>query len=79
MPAGVSNLPGGMIASGLIGAAGQARAVAEVLFEQRRCESLAYCRTMTAVYALHRVMYADDEAEYLLVHGLLHLLGFDHV
>lgn len=65
MPAGVSNLPGGMIPAGLIGAAGQERAVAEVLFEQRRCESLAYCRTMTAVYALHRVMYADDEAEYL--------------
>lgn len=35
------------------------------MFEQRQCENLAYCRTMTAVYALHRVMYADDEAEYL--------------
>lgn len=65
MPAALSGLPGGMVPSGLIGAVGQERAVAEVLFEQRRCESLAYCRTMTAVYALHRVMYADDEAEYL--------------
>ncbi|WP_336670176.1 HNH endonuclease signature motif containing protein [Tsukamurella sp. USMM236] len=65
MPAGLSDLPGGIIPSGLLGAGGQERAVAEVLFEQRRCESLAYCRTMTVVYALHRVMYADDEAEYL--------------
>lgn len=65
MPAGLSDLTEGMVPSGLIGAVGQERAVAEVLFEQRRCESLAYCRTMTAVYALHRVMYADDEAEYL--------------
>ncbi|WP_102102005.1 HNH endonuclease signature motif containing protein [Tsukamurella tyrosinosolvens] len=65
MPAGLRGLPGILIPSGLVGAVGQERAVAEMLFEQRRCESLAYCRTMTAVYALHRVMYADDEAEYL--------------
>lgn len=65
MPVGLSNLPAGMIPAGLLGAGGQECAVAEVLLEQRRSESIAYCRTMTAVYALHRVMYADGEAQYL--------------
>lgn len=44
--------------------------VAEMLFEQRRCEGLAYCRTMTAVYALYRVMYADEEAAFLAQPGV---------
>ncbi len=65
LPAALSDLPGDLLPSGLAGAGGRERAVAEVVFEQRRCENLAYCRTMTAVYALHRVMYADDEAEFL--------------
>lgn len=65
LPSAICDLPGELLPPGLVGAGGQERAIAAILFEQRRCEGLAYCRTMTAVYALHRVMYADDEAEYL--------------
>lgn len=43
--------------------------MARILFEQRCDENLAFCRTMTSVYALHRVMYADGEAEYLAQPG----------
>ena len=36
------------------------------------------CPTVTAAQAAEHGRSADDEAEYLLVHGILHLLGFDH-
>lgn len=65
LPTALRDLPGDLIPPGLAGAEGRERVLAEVLFEQRRVESAGYCRTMTAVYALHRAMYADDEAEYL--------------
>ncbi|BDD82486.1 hypothetical protein TPB0596_22490 [Tsukamurella pulmonis] len=61
----LSDLPGDLIPPGLVAAMGRERVIAEVLFEQRRSEGLAYCRTMTSLYALYRAMYADDEAEYL--------------
>ncbi|MET9328120.1 hypothetical protein, partial [Tsukamurella sp. NPDC003166] len=65
LPDALRVLPEDLIPQGLAGARGEDRVVAEVLFEQRRVEGVAYCRTMTAVYALHRAMYADDEAQYL--------------
>ncbi|GAB3135229.1 hypothetical protein GCM10027289_28560 [Tsukamurella serpentis] len=54
-----------MISPALVSANGREREIAEALFEQRRSENLAYCRTLTCVYALHRAMYADGEADYL--------------
>ena len=36
------------------------------------------CPSVTAVQAADHGRTADEEAEYLLVHGILHLLGFDH-
>ena len=36
------------------------------------------CPAVTARQAADNGRTADEEAEYLLVHGLLHLLGFDH-
>ncbi len=36
------------------------------------------CPTVTARQAAEHGRSADAEAEYLLVHGLLHLLGYDH-
>ena len=36
------------------------------------------CPAVTARQAREHGRTADAEAEYLLVHGLLHLLGFDH-
>ncbi|HHV21983.1 MAG TPA: rRNA maturation RNase YbeY [Propionibacterium sp.] len=36
------------------------------------------CPTITAAQAAEHGRTPDDEAEYLLVHGMLHLLGFDH-
>ncbi len=36
------------------------------------------CPAVTARQAADNGRSADEEAEYLLVHGLLHLLGFDH-
>lgn len=36
------------------------------------------CPAVTAAQAAQHGREADAEAEYLLVHGILHLLGFDH-
>jgi probable rRNA maturation factor len=36
------------------------------------------CPAVTSRQAAEHVRTPDAEAEYLLVHGLLHLLGFDH-
>lgn len=36
------------------------------------------CPTITAAQAAEHGRRPDEEAEYLLVHGILHLLGFDH-
>jgi len=36
------------------------------------------CPTVTAAQAAENGREPDEEAEYLLVHGLLHLLGHDH-
>jgi len=36
------------------------------------------CPAVTAGQAREHGRLPDDEAEYLLVHGLLHLLGYDH-
>ncbi|MDO5682113.1 MAG: rRNA maturation RNase YbeY [Propionibacteriaceae bacterium] len=36
------------------------------------------CPTVTAAQAIEHGRSPDAEAEYLLVHGMLHLLGFDH-
>lgn len=36
------------------------------------------CPSVTARQAADNGRTTDEEAEYLLVHGLLHLLGFDH-
>lgn len=36
------------------------------------------CPTITAAQAAEHGRTPDDEAEYLLVHGILHLVGFDH-
>ncbi|MET9327346.1 hypothetical protein, partial [Tsukamurella sp. NPDC003166] len=65
LPEALRDLPEDLIPRGLADARGEERAVAEILFEQRRVECVAYCRTMTVVYALHRALYADDEAQYL--------------
>lgn len=69
IPAALREVPEDLIPSGLGGVGRGEREVAEVLFEQRRSENVAYCRTMAAVYTLHRVMYADEEAEYLASPG----------
>jgi probable rRNA maturation factor len=39
---------------------------------------IVLCPAVTARQAQEHGRTADAEAEYLLVHGLLHLLGFDH-
>ncbi|NNG21138.1 rRNA maturation RNase YbeY [Naumannella sp. ID2617S] len=39
---------------------------------------IVLCPAVTSRQAAEHGRSADDEAEYLLVHGLLHLLGFDH-
>lgn len=36
------------------------------------------CPTITSAQAAEHGREPDEEAEYLLVHGILHLLGFDH-
>lgn len=36
------------------------------------------CPPITAAQAAEHGRTPDDEAEYLLVHGILHLVGFDH-
>jgi probable rRNA maturation factor len=36
------------------------------------------CPTITAAQAAEHGRSPDEEAEYLLAHGVLHLLGFDH-
>mgnify|MGYP002735409639 CR=1 FL=1 len=36
------------------------------------------CPTITAAQAAEHGRTPKDEAEYLLVHGILHLVGFDH-
>lgn len=39
---------------------------------------IVLCPTVTARQAANLGRTPDEEAEYLLVHGILHLLGFDH-
>jgi probable rRNA maturation factor len=39
---------------------------------------IVLCPAVTARQAADNGRTADEEAEYLLVHGLLHLLGYDH-
>jgi len=39
---------------------------------------IVLCPAVTARQAREHSRTPEDEAEYLLVHGLLHLLGFDH-
>lgn len=39
---------------------------------------IVLCPTVTAAQASENNRSPEDEADYLLVHGLLHLLGFDH-
>lgn len=39
---------------------------------------IVLCPTVTARQASDNGRTADEEAEYLLIHGLLHLLGHDH-
>ena len=39
---------------------------------------IVLCPSVTAKQAADNGRTTDEEAEYLLVHGVLHLLGFDH-
>lgn len=39
---------------------------------------IVLCPEVTSTQAAEHGRSADAEAEYLLIHGLLHLLGFDH-
>ncbi len=39
---------------------------------------IVLCPTVTAAQAAENGRTADEEQEYLLIHGLLHLLGYDH-
>ncbi|WP_342373341.1 rRNA maturation RNase YbeY [Propioniciclava soli] len=39
---------------------------------------IVLCPTVTAAQASEHQRTPEEEADYLLVHGLLHLLGFDH-
>ena len=39
---------------------------------------IVLCPTVTAAQAAETGRTPDSEADYLLVHGLLHLLGYDH-
>lgn len=39
---------------------------------------IVLCPTVTAAQAAENARTPESEADYLLVHGLLHLLGFDH-
>ena len=39
---------------------------------------IVLCPTVTAAQAADSNRTPDDEADYLLIHGLLHLLGHDH-
>lgn len=65
LPAGLRELPGHLMPPELNDAAGFREQTANLLFEQRRCENLAFCRTVTTLYSLYRTVYADAEAEYL--------------
>ncbi|TWS19850.1 DUF222 domain-containing protein [Tsukamurella asaccharolytica] len=65
LPSGLRELPGHLLPPELAGAAGFRERTADLLFEQRRCENLAFCRTVTTLYSLYRTVYADAEAEYL--------------
>lgn len=39
---------------------------------------IVLCPTVTAAQAAASGRTAEEEADYLLIHGLLHLLGYDH-
>ena len=39
---------------------------------------IVLCPVVTARQAAENGRTADEEAEYLLIHGILHLLGYDH-
>ncbi|MET9326857.1 DUF222 domain-containing protein [Tsukamurella sp. NPDC003166] len=65
LPTALRELPGHLLPPELDGAAGFREQTASLLFEQRRCENLAFCRTITTLYSLYRTVYADAEAEYL--------------
>ncbi|MFZ1410365.1 MAG: rRNA maturation RNase YbeY [Micropruina sp.] len=39
---------------------------------------IVLCPTVTAAQAAENGRTPDEEADYLMIHGLLHLLGYDH-
>lgn len=61
----LANLPGALVPSGLADGAVGSEVFGSVLVAQRRSECMAFCRTMSAVYALFRDRYGERESAFL--------------
>ncbi len=61
----LANLPEALVPSGLADGAVGSGALESVLVVQRRSECRAFCRTMSAVYALFRDRYGERESAFL--------------
>lgn len=61
----LANLPEALVPSGLADGAAGSGVLESVLVAQRRSECVAFCRTMSAVYALFRDQYGERESAFL--------------
>ncbi|MGC5027295.1 DUF222 domain-containing protein [Tsukamurella sp. DT100] len=61
----LTNLPEALVPSGLADGAAGSGVLESVLVAQRRSECVAFCRTMSAVYALFRDRYGERESAFL--------------
>ncbi|MEC4612081.1 DUF222 domain-containing protein [Tsukamurella tyrosinosolvens] len=61
----LANLPKALLPSVLVDGTPGSGALGSILLEQRRCENVAFCRTMSAVYALFRDRYGERESAFL--------------
>ncbi|WP_336671248.1 HNH endonuclease signature motif containing protein [Tsukamurella sp. USMM236] len=64
-PGALTNLPEALVPSGLADGAAGSGVLESVLVAQRRSECVAFCRTMSAVYALFRDRYGERESAFL--------------
>ncbi|MET9328639.1 DUF222 domain-containing protein [Tsukamurella sp. NPDC003166] len=63
--AALTSIPEALLPPRLVGAVVPSVELGEVLDEQRRVENRAFCRTMTATYALFRDRYGERESAFL--------------
>ncbi|KXP14278.1 HNH endonuclease signature motif containing protein [Tsukamurella pseudospumae] len=61
----LANLPEALLPPRLVAAVVPSAKLGEMLDEQRRVENRAFCRTMTATYALFRDRYGERESAFL--------------